>query len=312
MTYGPIFFCCDEGYAVPLATALRSLSDANVQNWPLDIRILVPDAPGPWRHKVEASLPRGAANVLWHQIETDAFRKFPTMQHVSASTFGRLLIEQFVTAQNDRVLYLDADIVVLGSLDALWRADLGDCTLGAVRDDFDNELKFLRTPSAQAKAAPRVADYFNAGVLLIDMPRWRARNVAQTALDYLQRSPNTPYADQDALNVACDRQWKELGTHWNSIDAVEQINLAKTPVELRPAIVHFAAWRKPWNFAYPNQNAKFYDKLRDRTVFRRTFLERWLDWARRVWGPSRRTVPIWSRAITSTLLALFSPTKGVG
>jgi lipopolysaccharide biosynthesis glycosyltransferase len=310
MTLGPIFFCCDEGYAAPLATALRSLTEANICHWPLDIRVLV-DAAGDWTRNVQASLPEGAAIVRWHRIDLEAFCTFPTIGHISASTFGRFLIEKFVSAEDQRALYLDADILVLGRLDELWRADLGDCTLGAVRDDFDNELKFLRTPSPPAKAAPRVDEYFNAGVLLIDLPRWRERRVVEKALNYLRNNPNTPFADQDALNVACDLEWKELGKHWNSVDFVEKINLLNTPAELRPAIVHFAAWKKPWNFAYPNQNARFYDRVRDRTLYRRTSGERCLDWARLVWGPSRRTATTWSRAIGSGLQSLLPSTKGI-
>ncbi|MDB5537636.1 MAG: glycosyl transferase family 8 [Devosia sp.] len=308
MSLGPIFFCCDEGYAAPLATALRSLAEANMSNWPLDIRVLV-DASGDWTRKVQASLPEGAAIIRWHRIELEAFRKFPTNRHISASTFGRLFIEQFVTAEDKRALYLDADILVLGSLEDLWRADLGDNTLGAVRDNFDNDLKFGKTPLPETKAAPRVTDYFNAGVLLIDLARWRERRVVEKAFAYLQNNPNTPFADQDALNVACDGEWNELGKHWNSVDFVEKINLARTPDDLRPGIVHFAARVKPWNFAYWNQNAGFYDKVRDRTLFRRTFAMRQIDRLLRLWGPSRRTLGQFSRTSRLAAKTLFSRTQ---
>ena len=308
MTFGPIFFCCDEGYAAPLATALRSLVESNVSNWPLDIRVLV-DAAGDWTRNVQASLPEGVAIVRWHRIELEAFRTFPTNRHISASTFGRLFIEQFVSAEDKRALYLDADILVLGRLDELWRADLGDRTLGAVRDKLDNDLKAGKSLLPEVKAAPRVADYFNAGVLLIDLPRWRERRVVEKALNYLRNNPNTPFADQDALNVACDLQWEELGKHWNSVDVVEKINLARTSDKLRPGIVHFATRVKPWNFAYWNQNAGFYDKVRDRTLFRRTFVTRQVDRLLRLWGPSRRTLGQFGRSSRLTAKALFSRTQ---
>ena len=52
--------------------------------------------------------------------------------HYTLDNWTRLWIENFFPGEVDRVLYLDSDIVVVGSVAPLWGIDLGGALLGAV------------------------------------------------------------------------------------------------------------------------------------------------------------------------------------
>jgi lipopolysaccharide biosynthesis glycosyltransferase len=132
-----------------------------------------------------------------------------------------------------------------------------------------------------------VSTYFNAGVLLIDLDRWRHERISERALEFLEKHPTTPYADQDALNVACDGRWKHLDHKWN-FQAHDSQRFERTEKRLRPAILHFVMAAKPWDARSASLNAAFYDSFRRRTVFARTYTQALSDRLQRMWSIAKR------------------------
>jgi lipopolysaccharide biosynthesis glycosyltransferase len=285
MTLGPIVLACDGGYAMPLSTALRSLVEANRRWWPVDLSVFVADFPENLRRRVLASLPGGSATIRWIPADLGQFRDVFTPTAASKINYARLHIPDAFPGAISRVLYLDADLLVLADLSPLWEVDLGPAAVGAVLDQLDSLVKQDQPGLGDM---PRVKSYFNAGVMLIDLPNWRAQHVFSNAMEYLKRNPRPRYSDQDALNVACDKSWQALDRRWNFIDNVGRIDLAALAPVLRPAIFHFATWNKPWDFRYPNPNAAFYDDFRARTLFARSPLDRRRDMLKRNWTESKQ------------------------
>jgi lipopolysaccharide biosynthesis glycosyltransferase len=283
----PIVFACDETYALPLATALRSAVDANRGSEPLDVYILCDQFSANTRKKVIDSVPEGSAVIRWVQVDLSSFEKFPTLPHISSKmTFARFMIPHVFTTDVHRVLYLDADLLVLDDLGPLWEMDLKGAVLGAVLDRIlDPQLKAC---APGLEKFPRVRDYFNAGVLLIDLDRWRMERISETALEYLIRCPDSPLADQDALNVACDGRWTELGLHWNFYDHF-QTPILRIPPSDRPKIAHFTG-QKPWKASALSVNADLYELFRRRTRFSRSYADKFQDLAIEAWFRLKRYV----------------------
>jgi lipopolysaccharide biosynthesis glycosyltransferase len=280
----PVLLACDGGYAAQLATCLRSMVESNSSGWPMEIHVLVADFPAHARQKVLSSLPPGSASVRWIDADINRFAGLTTMDHVSRMTFARLLIPDVMPAETSRLLYLDADILVLKDLTALFAIDLEGSPLGAVADPLDAQVK---TNPAAFAGVPRVKSYFNAGVLLIDLQRWRDERISEKALAYLQIFPSTPYSDQDALNVVCDGGWKELEMRW-----IYQGHLETRVADLselrQPAIVHFVTSMKPWIPSSFSLNASLYDSFRRRTLFARSRVQIAWDSALTFWCRAQR------------------------
>ena len=276
----PLVFACDAGYAPHLATALRSAAESNRTAWPLECHVLSEGIPEQVQARIHASLPAGSVTIRWTKVDLAPFRRFATMDHITPVTYARLLLPELF-AGTPRVLYLDADILVLGDLGPLREMDLGGAATGAVLDEMDGRIQ--AQPSRHA-GIPRVHAYFNAGVLLIDLERWRTEGIAARALDYLAAHPDSPYSDQDALNVACEGRWLDLGPRWNYQHDDRLLGELPEP----PAIVHFVSREKPWRPASLSRNAGFYDAFRSRTAFARTRPERMRDGIAWGWHLSRR------------------------
>jgi lipopolysaccharide biosynthesis glycosyltransferase len=283
----PLIFACDESYAMPLATALRSIVESNQRWWPLQFIILTFSFSERTQEKVIDSLPTGSASISWIPVDLRLFDGFSTLDYISNVTYARFLIPSVVPETASKVLYLDADLLVLSDLAPLWETELGQAAVGAVRDRLDDQIK---ADMPCVAAVPRVREYFNAGVLLIDLANWRREKVSEKALEFLTQHPNTPFFDQDALNVACDGIWTKLDARWNFLDRVYEVDIASLSAEQRPWIVHFVTRRKPWNARIPNINASFYDAFRSRTQFSRTSLERQRDIWRGNWSTFKRVL----------------------
>jgi lipopolysaccharide biosynthesis glycosyltransferase len=271
---------------------LYSIVEANKTTWPLEVYILAAEFSEKRRRQISESLPTGSASIKWIPITLSAFRSFATADHISPMTFARLLISDVLPDSISKILYLDTDLLVLDDLSSLWDTDLEGYPIGAVLDELDGELKAKR-PGLES--VPRVQSYFNAGVLLIDVQRWRKDRIAERAMDYLRRHPSSPFSDQDALNVACDGRWKPLNTRWNYQGHLRNKieDLASDQV---PGIVHFITANKPWKPRRQNLNSSFYDAFRKRTRFARTRCEiRWdavqVSWSQ-VKGLLGRVLPL--------------------
>ena len=262
-----IVLACDEGYAMPLATNLRSLVEANEGLWPLNIHVLTDGFSETARAKVASySLPPSAASIRWLDLDLTPFIAFCTLPHVSKMTYARLTIPKSFPESISRILYVDTDTLVLGDLRPLWEVDLEGAVVGAALDGMDQKLK---ADQAGFEAVPRVQNYFNAGVLLIDLDRWRKERVSERSFEYLLRHPRSPFSDEDALNVACDGQWKPLDRKWNFQEHISK-RIMDIPYAERPWIVHFVTDLKPWRASSNSLNASFYDAFRQRTRFART------------------------------------------
>jgi lipopolysaccharide biosynthesis glycosyltransferase len=154
----------------------------------------------------------------------------------------------------DRVIYLDADIIVLSSLRDLWQTPIEDNLVAAVRDiGFPS---FAGIMPWRDLDLPPDAPYFNSGVLLVALDRWRVTDVGGRALE-LGAQHTFKLRDQCALNAACIGAWHRLPPRWNvqrghfrhdgppwSLEGVDAMSAAQE----RPAIIHFChpRWNRPW------------------------------------------------------------------
>lgn len=269
-----IVMACDEGYAMPLATALRSITDSNSRHWPLNIYILSDGFRKQTQERIRRSLPEGSVVLHWLHITLERFYNFTTLTHISRMTFARFLLADLLPLETTRVLYLDSDLLVLRDLGALWESCLDEVCAAAVPDDgFDSLLK--RQDSHWA-GMPHTQRYFNAGVLLINLDLWRRQRIGERAAQYLAEHPVSPFADQDALNFVLDGSWTVLTEEWNFQRHLET-SVADMEPELRPAIVHFVTAKKPWKREFHTPNESLFDGYRRRTQFSRTLGMRLAD-----------------------------------
>jgi lipopolysaccharide biosynthesis glycosyltransferase len=270
----PLTFAADESYAMPLATALRSIAEAKRAPDPLEVYILYNTFRDCTRRRVINSVLGTTLSINWIHVDLSRFEAYPTNSYISLTTFARLMIPELLPRNISKVLYLDADILVLDDLSELQHSNLNGAAVGAVLDRLDSRLK--RGERLWTEGLPSVRNYFNAGVLMIDLDRWRADRISDRAFEYLRQHPYSPLSDQDALNVVCDGAWTQLDTRWNFLNDHNSL-ITGMPVLQRPAIIHFAGPMKPWQIGVRDPNARIYDRVRSRTFFARSKRDKAID-----------------------------------
>jgi UDP-glucose:(glucosyl)LPS alpha-1,3-glucosyltransferase len=194
--------------------------------------------------QLEQDLGHGIQLHLQDSATLDAFRKFPCFSKHSLGTFIRLLIPDGLRGITDRVLYLDADLLCFGSIGELFALDLGDCIAAAVPDE-KNTTVATQIPALGLQHG----NYFNAGVMLIDVGAWIAAGVRDTALKALT-TQELRFADQDALNIALDGRIRYIDAKWNyRYHLVDYLDRGETSLKVHQPFVlmHFTGPVKPWH-----------------------------------------------------------------
>jgi len=211
--------------------------------------------------KVEPSAGPDVA-VEWLDARTTTLDQGLRPDHITLSALYRLRLGEVLPADVDRVLYLDADIVVRNSLGALWTVDLGDSILAAVRDPVLGWFGSPNNVDWRHFGIDPAAPYFNAGIMLIDLDAWRRDDFGSRTVELVTSHPFLD-ADQGALNVAAVDRWVRLPPHWNLqgghlrseqshawvVEPTDALDLALQT----PSIVHYngGKWRRPWEDRLP-------------------------------------------------------------
>ena len=165
-----------------------------------------------------------------------AIEEKASLGRFSQATFYRLLMMRVLPQEVERIIYLDSDIIVNLDIGELWCEETGANGLAAVSEQ---ELSGgFMLPKAICDQG-RVAEdrYFNAGVLLIDMRKYREKeDLWREGLQLLEEHPEYTTLDQDILNNFFAADYRPLPVHYDEfVVAVRRRN--ETP---RHAIYHYA------------------------------------------------------------------------
>ena len=150
--------------------------------------------------------------------------------------------------QEDKILYLDCDIVVLEDVARLYAVELGDTLVGALPS------RRLYSQRMSAKLSLDVRSMFNSGVLLFNLAQWRAQGIFAQCVDALRRfQGRLLYPDQDALAIACGHSVTRLDDRWNGMTC-----RPNRQGVARDGIVHLFSCDKPWNSDFDSNYAYYY------------------------------------------------------
>ncbi len=258
-----VALCIDRAFFPHAVTTVASLLNSS-QSLGLDVHIFHSGDDPSCAATIRALFARRLSDTCrFVPIDLDRFSGFPVSTAISAGTYARLLLP-YLMPEHDRVLYLDADLVVLADLADLWRLDLGGRAAAAVPDPFCDNRESL----GFAQAEP----YFNAGVLLMNLADWRSEDLAAATMRLIQReAPNLKYFDQDALNLTLRGRVRFVDPRWNFQPRAADLRAADLGYErgafarLRrsPAVIHYTTPHKPWKDPFAIHYGRHYLRCLD-------------------------------------------------
>lgn len=232
MNYSYITTITNENYFKGLAVLIKSLKKVN-SKYP--INVMVPDSVDVSLLSKIQSLDIGIIKMPWVDIPYVAAKE--NLSQNWNQTFFKLNIMQLT--QFDKVLFVDADMLVLKNLDHLFEYPSISATTGG-------------------KSAHPEWHEFNSGLMVIEPNT----NEFQKLIDCIpsailrKKSMNLGYGDQDVFNEYYP-QWHELKDHdigeecnaeLSFLDALVKNHSLKSVLDV--SVIHYIGFPKIWNKSF--------------------------------------------------------------
>lgn len=238
--------CIGDSYTLPLAVMLSSLVGRLSGHSRAELHLLHGDLSDACLRTIGSII-----DTTPIPVSAEHTRLIPPDRRFPWEAAAPLLLPKVLSRDIDRVLFIDADVLVLDDISPLWHADLRGRAIGAVADAA---IPLCRSPRGvrrwRERGIPPDASYFNAGVMLMDLHAWRERQIADRAIGYLREVGGTAdFFHQEALNGVAWNDWSPLDLRWNMHASQDRSPGRRDAVNVSaPAIVHFSGRMKPWRF----------------------------------------------------------------
>jgi lipopolysaccharide biosynthesis glycosyltransferase len=232
-----IAFACDDAYAKFTAVALWSLMEHYHSTAPVHVHILSGELSEKTRQKLQPIQEKFPALQFHYPTLPEVLWKLPVNERYPFhEVYARIFLAE-ILPKASRVLYLDSDILVLNEWESLYHLDFQPYAFAA---RSERGFAPLGRHNRRLKR-PKNADYFNVGVLLMDLDRWRSEGIMERLIKLVQARGPFDFPEQDALNIIIDGNYYPLAPDWNKFD----YRNFYPGREEEPKIVHFV-YQKPW------------------------------------------------------------------
>lgn len=247
-----LFFASDDGYTPFLAVTLVSIKKHRNPKRNYNIRVLNTGISEENKNRILSSLASKGFNIEFTDISKSVnviSEKLHTRDYYSKTTYYRLFIPELYP-DIDKALYLDCDLVLLTDVAELYDLELGESLVGAVSDGFVSSVPRLHGYVTERIGVRSPSDYFNAGVLLMNLKEMREFHFAERFIDLIGQVTFDVAQDQDYLNVLCKGRRVSIGSEWNCMPG-----FCREKTE--PKLIHYNLDSKPWH----KEGVEFADKF---------------------------------------------------
>jgi len=146
--------------------------------------------------------------------------------------YSRLLVPYLTPIGVRNVLYLDADIICVSPLNSIFDIILQENDIVASCEDqhfksFDHVYNKKNNQSIIPNYYELNFDgktkYFNSGVLLINVEKWKKFNISSQVFEVTNKyKENVLLYDQYALNIILNGRWFNIDRKWNEMREVKK------------------------------------------------------------------------------------------
>ena len=267
-----IVFSSDNNYAQHTAVAMASVLVNTKVPQKIQFYLIDDEIQQKNKEKVTKTVQNLGGNIEFIKIKNSKLEDCYVSGELSRASYFRLDIANILGESIEKIIYLDCDLLVYDDIEKMWQLDMGGKPVAATCDLGIMASARVRKQKNKFIGLPFDAPYFNAGVLMMDLKKWRDGNYAE-AIIALATQNKYPNHDQDALNKFFMNNWQEIPLRWDVIPPVFNLflkivtkpDLRKKAIEakLNPAIFHYAGGYKPWEYEIHNGfNEKYYEYLK--------------------------------------------------
>ncbi|MGD1842041.1 MAG: glycosyltransferase family 8 protein [Thermonemataceae bacterium] len=242
----------DDNYLIPFYALVSSIFHNN-PNSTFQFHCITSKVPETEKAIIKKFIKENNSNILFYTVAESDIAHFVTLNHWNTSVYYKIFFPLIIDASVKRILYLDTDTIVVGAIEALYKTDLQNQPLGAVKDPYVGINPYFDLHMRK--------DYFNSGVMLIDMQRWNTLSISEKTIQFLNDHPEKIiYVDQDALNNVLIEKCRILPKTYNLMYTHLPKSTSKKYLKQylqEITIIHFTLSR-PWSFLCANRYRYLY------------------------------------------------------
>lgn len=257
-----ILVTLDQNYLPQLKVLLASI---HINHPEQDFRVYLLHSEIPDEDLIKLSEDLTKINVKLEviQVPKESFANAPVTDRYPQEMYYRLLASEWLPQDLDKILYLDPDILVINPLNDLWDLNIDDYLFAAAshtgKTEIANNVNRIRLGTD--------SDYYNSGVLLINLKRCREELSPDMIFNYVRENgKDLILPDQDVLNALFeedileidDAQWNYDARNYSSY-LLRSGGLQKMDwIMENTAVLHFCGRDKPWRKAYARRFGVLY------------------------------------------------------
>lgn len=212
-------------------------------------------------------------------IDKNVTKTFSVTEHFTPETYYRFFLPQFFP-EFDKVLYLDADTLILHDIAPLFSIDIGNNYLGVTHDceivRMSNLAGTEYSDYFRKTLGVKIENYFQAGVMLVNLAQMRQDNITEKLISALIKIGTPKFVDQDILNMVCQNNVLFIPQNWDYTwhlqfmgdDYLQHIGgklaLEYQAAKENPYIIHFTGNNmKPINYPKTAESKMFLELAKD-------------------------------------------------
>lgn len=251
-----IVICINEQYLMPAGVMLCSLFENNEEER-ITIHALLGDGGDKCVGSLKEIVDRYHQNIRFYQLNDPRLNAFPVglsfqESFITKESYFRLFVMDILPQELEKVLYLDVDMVICGSICDLWNVDINKVAVGVVPDSFCYDVHETNRIGYEVGLG-----IFNSGLMLINLRYWREHNVMKDFLEYATvAKDHLKYHDQDVLNYVFRHSKIELPIRFN-LQTIHMYHDCYRYLHFsffedvreafrHPTVIHYTGPDKPW------------------------------------------------------------------
>lgn len=291
-----MIYVSNDGYAGHLAASLYSLLDNSRNIRSMDIYVLSVGMCRKYQKRLAAIAAAFNRKLYVEELGDlrDRFDFAVDTRGFDISAMGRLFAPLVLPETVKTALYLDCDTIVCRSIRPLYETDLGSCVAGMVMEPtvYEGMKKSI--------GLQRDDPYYNSGVLLMALDKWREQDVLGQLLDFYKSRQGRLFAcDQDTLNGALKGRIRALPVSCNYFTNYRYFRYStlctlcaayrRTGEEAykeaarSPAVIHYMGDERPWIRGNHNHFKRLYEYYLGKTPWKNMEKERGQEGYMQLW-----------------------------
>lgn len=248
-----ILIAINDKYFEPVVIMLNSLYKNNSEY--LDIYLLYSSLTKRNIDKLDKIVKEKFKGSLYPiYVDSKIFENSPLGNHFTVEIYFRIIAPKLLPEKLDRVLWLDADMIILNRINDFYSQDFEEKLLIVSPDCCENTNIEYASKTKERLNLSQKHIYFNSGLILYNLKEIRKGLDYYTDVKIIESNKeNLKMPDQDILNILYSNKVKYADNSLYNVQIRWDSEVDYNIIQGKAKIIHYIGRIKPWNLRWKNK-----------------------------------------------------------